>query len=211
VLVEEFNRILISRVSLAGYRRGIEIFEEKEDLLPFEEAKLYGHNAIHALIGYLAALRGMTLMSEASSDRFIMDTARKAFIEETGAALIKRNATLGDRLFTASGFGEYAEDLLDRMVRPTLNDLVVRICRDPARKLAYDDRIIGAMRLALEYGITPRNLATGAAAAVFSLLGHRRPAAAVIRDTLLGLWPGISPADAEPLTGLICEQASTLR
>jgi len=49
-LVEAFNRILISKTSFGdtlatrGFHRGIEVFEEKPDLLPFEEAKLYGHN-----------------------------------------------------------------------------------------------------------------------------------------------------------------------
>ena len=85
ILVEEFNRILISRIRLPGYQRGVEVFLEKEDLLPFEEAKLYGHNAIHALIAYLAQLKGCTLMSEARADRWIMDTARRAFVEESGA------------------------------------------------------------------------------------------------------------------------------
>ena len=41
VLVEEFNRILISQITLPDFRRGIDVFQEKADLLPFEEAKLY--------------------------------------------------------------------------------------------------------------------------------------------------------------------------
>ena len=57
-LVEQFNRILITRITLPGFQRGIEVFDEKDDLVPFEEAKLYGHNATHALIGYLAQRRG---------------------------------------------------------------------------------------------------------------------------------------------------------
>src|SRR2546428_95641 len=51
-LVESFNRILISSVRFPSglpFRRGLDLFEEKGDLLPFEEAKLYGHNAAHAL------------------------------------------------------------------------------------------------------------------------------------------------------------------
>ena len=78
VLVEAFNRILVSRVGV-DYRRGIEVFEEKGDLLPFEEAKLYGHNAIHALIGYLAARAGMETMAQACADAKIMETARSAW------------------------------------------------------------------------------------------------------------------------------------
>jgi len=136
VLVEEFNRILVSKVSLPGCRRGISVFQEKEDLLPFEEAKLYGHNAIHALIAYLADFKGYRLISEAGRDSWIMETARRAFIEESGAALIRRHRALGDPLFTETGYRAYAEDLLERMINPNLNDLVERVGRDPARKLA---------------------------------------------------------------------------
>ena len=170
VLVEEFNRILISQITLAGFTRGIEVFIEKPNLLPFEEAKLYGHNAIHALIGYLAARRGLVAMSDAAGHPDIIATAKAAFLDESGAALIRRHAALGDPLFTAAGYAEYAADLLARMVRPTLNDLIVRVIRDPVRKLGYEDRIFGTMRLALAAGISPVNLARGAAAAVISLL-----------------------------------------
>jgi mannitol-1-phosphate/altronate dehydrogenase len=170
VLVEEFNRILISQIILPGFTRGIDVFIEKPDLLPFEEAKLYGHNAIHALIAYLAAHRGLTNMADAAAHPDIMATARAAFLDESGAALIRKHAALGDPLFTPAGYAAYADDLLARMVRPTLNDLIVRVTRDQVRKLGYDDRFYGTMRLSLQYGIRPAYLAQGAAAAVLSLL-----------------------------------------
>ena len=191
VLVEEFNRILISRIALAGFRRGIEVFIEKDDLLPFEEAKLYGHNAIHAVIAYLADLRGFETIAHAGRDAWIMSVARRAFIDESGAALVARHGRLGDPLFTPEGYREYAEDLLERMVRPTLNDLVWRVGRDHVRKLGYDDRLYGTMHLALEYGIEPKNLALGAAAAVLSLIK---------RQVSLGLSVPHLPRKAEDLT-----------
>ncbi len=172
VLVEEFNRIFITRIALPGFSRGIDVFIEKPDLLPFEEAKLYGHNAIHALIAYLAERRGLTAMSDAAGQPDIMATARAAFLDESGVALIRKYTSLGDPLFTPAGYAAYADDLLARMVRPTLNDLIVRVTRDQVRKLGYDDRLFGTMRLALSDGIRPVNLAKGAAAAVLSLLDH---------------------------------------
>ena len=39
---------------MPDFKRGITVFDEKGTLQPFEEAKLYGHNAAHALMGYLA-------------------------------------------------------------------------------------------------------------------------------------------------------------
>jgi mannitol-1-phosphate 5-dehydrogenase len=173
ILVEGFNRILISRVRVPGYRRGIECFVEKDDLLPFEEAKLYGHNAAHAVIAYLADVRGYETVADAGHDDWIMSVARDAFIHESGGALVARHGGLGDALFTEAGWRAYAEDLLDRMVRPTLHDLVSRVGRDHVRKLAYDDRLLGTMRLALEAGIEPVNLARGAAAAVLSMVKRR--------------------------------------
>lgn len=173
ILVEEFNRILISRLTLPDFRRGIDVFVEKDELLPFEEAKLYGHNAIHALIGFLCEWRGLTSMAQAAEHADIMDTARRAFVDEAGAALVKKYAGLADPLFTVDGFRAYAGDLLERMVRPNLNDLVARVTRDPRRKLGYEDRIYGTMRLALQHGIQPVNLARGAAVAI--LLMVRNP------------------------------------
>lgn len=177
ILVEEFNRILISRIRLPSVRRGIEVFLEKDDLLPFEEAKLYGHNAMHALIGYLADLKGLSTVAEAGRHEEIMQVARAAAMDESGAALIRKHSALGDALFTQKGWREYVEDLLERMVRPNLNDRVCRVVRDPVRKLGYDDRLFGAMRLALEHGIEPVNLAKGAAAAVLCLCRHREASA----------------------------------
>lgn len=170
VLVEEFNRILISKLALPGYTRGIGVFAEKSDLLPFEEAKLYGHNAIHALIGYLAQARGLENMAAAAGHADLMATARQAFIGESGAALIKKHGALGDPLFTPAGYRAYAEDLLVRIVNPNLNDLVVRVIRDPIRKLGWEDRLFGTMRVALEFGVEPTQMAKGAAAAVKYLI-----------------------------------------
>ncbi|THD43897.1 MAG: hypothetical protein E7774_11770, partial [Bradyrhizobium sp.] len=174
-LVEEFNRILISRVALPGFRRGIEVFEEKKDLLPFEEAKLYGHNAAHALLGFLAHQEGHLRISDTSEPlrRFV----REAFIEESGRALIAMHGGV-DELFTPRGFEQYASDLLERMVNPWLNDLVARVIRDPRRKLGWNDRLIGTMQKVLDAGMIPHRFAEGAAAA-FALVGGD------VRD----LWP----------------------
>jgi mannitol-1-phosphate 5-dehydrogenase len=216
VLVEEFNRILISRVTLSGFSRGIEVFVEKDDLLPFEEAKLYGHNAIHALIGYLAEQRGLRTMADAAAHSDLMAIAQAAFLEESGAALVRKHAGLGDPLFTPEGYRAYAQDLLERMVRPNLYDLVARVTRDPVRKLGWDDRIYGTMRLALRHGIEPANMARGAAAAVVSLLRQRDSLKeslplprgaddldrAALERVLRAIWRGPSDPDAARLIDL---------
>ena len=202
ILVEQFNRILISRITLPGFTRGITVFGEKPDLMPFEEAKLYGHNAIHALIGYLAHQRGLQTMAQVTMHPDILAIARKAFIDESGAALVNKYAHLGDPLFTHDGYVAYADDLLRRMVNPNLTDLVERVIRDPQRKCSWNDRVYGTMRLALQQGISPVNMARGAAAAVTFLLGARpanRPALAL---ALRNLWGASADANADRLIDL---------
>lgn len=170
-LVEEFNRILVSRADFGEepggeqFARGLAVFQEKPDLFPFEEAKLYGHNALHALAGFLAAERGFTFMSELSGAPGVIDFVRAAALEEPGMALLRKYAG-ADTIFTEAGFAAYVEDLLVRMVNPHLQDRIERVCRDPERKLGWDDRLVGPMRLALENGVTPGRFAAGAAAAL---------------------------------------------
>lgn len=162
-LVEEFNRILITKIGIPGFKRGIDVFEEKTDLLPFEEAKLYGHNATHALLGCLAGEQGCVFMSDAPAD--LADFARTVFLKESGAALVRKYAGF-DLLFTPFGFESYVDDLMNRMLNPWLRDQVARVIRDLERKLGWDDRLIGTMRLCLAQDILPERYARGVRAAM---------------------------------------------
>ena len=206
-LVEEFNRILITKINLPGFHRGIEVFEEKPDLLPFEEAKLYGHNAVHAMLGFLAHRKGYRCMSEIANDKSLFELGREAFLFESRPALLARYSGL-EPLFTEDGFQNYAEDLLSRMLNPYLRDRVERVIRDPRRKLGWDDRFIGTMRLALDAGVTPTRFALGAAAALESAADSLNP-----KEQLQSLWPvpDSPPGRKAQLQGLIAEAAQSLK
>jgi mannitol-1-phosphate 5-dehydrogenase len=203
VLVEAFNAIQIDRIRLDGFARGIPVFEEKADLLPFEEAKLFGHNAIHALLGYLAAERGYSAMSDIAADSELLEIGRTAFIDECGAALIGKYAGTGDELFTPPGFRDYAEDLLIRMHNPFLQDAVARICRDPQRKLSWDDRLVGTMHLALTQGVEPLKMARG----VLAALRFRQPdteiTASGVEATLREIWGTSGDGHADRIIQLV--------
>lgn len=182
-LVEEFNRILISRITLPGFERCLTTFEEKTDLLPFEEAKLYGHNATHALLGFLLKEKGATYLHETTAHPDLLRLAREAFLEESGAALCRKHRGV-DPLFTPAGYRAYADDLMARMLNPHLRDAVARVTRDPRRKLAWDDRLVGVMRLALAHGIKPHRYALGAAAAVRCLAAEESTTTNALLETL---------------------------
>jgi mannitol-1-phosphate 5-dehydrogenase len=163
-LVESFDRILISKIN-PPFQRGIQVFQEKNDLLPFEEAKLYGHNATHALAAYLGELVGSRFIADLKAVPGMASFLRAAFIGESGEALIRKHRGV-DELFTEQGYAEYADDLLRRMMNPFLRDTVERVARDPERKLGWEDRLVGTLRVVLRAGITPSRYAFGAAAAL---------------------------------------------
>jgi mannitol-1-phosphate 5-dehydrogenase len=201
-LVEAFNRILISRIRFERtgdappFQRGIKAFDEKDDLLPFEEAKLYGHNATHALAAYVAAMRGLELLADLSKHLDILAFLRVAIIQESGEALVRKHAGK-DPLFTHEGYREYADDLLARMINPFLHDSVERVGRDPQRKLEWDDRLVGTLRMALRQGIYPSRYAFGTAAALAVLDSNTLKTNIPLATWLDPLWQTASPDKKE--------------
>jgi mannitol-1-phosphate 5-dehydrogenase len=188
-LVESFNYILISRIRFdePGFMRGITTFVEKDDLLPFEEAKLYGHNATHALGAYLGALLGVRRIADLRAVPGMLEFLRMAFIEESGAALLHRYRGC-DPLFTSEGYANYADGLLDRMINPFLADTVERVGRDVERKLGWEDRLIGTLRLGLSEGVRPIRYALGVAAALAQLEPAYLDRMADPSERLAALW-----------------------
>jgi mannitol-1-phosphate/altronate dehydrogenase len=165
-LLEAFNHILADRSTLRDFSPGIPSFVEKDKLLPFEEAKLYGHLAIHAMLAYLGGYKGLKSMTRVCENRVLMEIARDAFIHESGRALCKKYASLHDPLFTTQGFSAYATDLLERMANPFLGDTVERAGRDIKRKLGPGDRLFGTIACAAQQGVQAPNMALGTLAAI---------------------------------------------
>ena len=187
-LVEEFDRILVSRVDPDGaLHPGMPMLREVDDLAPFEDAKLLGHNATHALAGFLGKLLDLTLVADLREIDGAPDFLRAAFIEESGATLCRRWSG-ADELFTEAGYTAFADDLLVRMVNPHLADTIDRAARDPRRKLGWDDRLVALIRMGLVEGVPTPRYAMGVAAGLDVLrrlgAGHSNDA-----DLLLAAWP----------------------
>ena len=89
-LVEEFDRILVSRAG-EGLHPGMPVLREVDDLAPFEDAKLLGHNATHALAGFLGQMLGLTLVADLREVPGAMAFLRTAFLDESGATLRRRS------------------------------------------------------------------------------------------------------------------------
>jgi mannitol-1-phosphate 5-dehydrogenase len=132
-----------------------------EPAVPFEAyvaRKLYVHNASHAMLGYLGHIHGHLFGYEALQDPWVRDLLLRALTESKQALKVQYH-------LEPVALQEHIDYLLLRFANRALGDPISRLCRDPLRKLASEDRLVGAARLAERSGVVPEALAWGIAAA----------------------------------------------
>lgn len=85
--------------------------------------------------------------------------------------------------------------------------------RDPQRKLGWDDRLVGTVRVALQQGISPPRYAFGAAAALAMLDRNTLENNLPVANSLDPLWQMASPdkLEKETVIGLIEAGRNRLR
>lgn len=125
------------------------------------ERKLYTHNLGQAALGYVGYLKGYTYVHEALADPYLADIFNGALEETTRALLAKYPIDL-----LPAQHREVLADVRVRFANPLLMDSVFRVARDPIRKLAPGDRLIGSARLCLAQGVVPENVALVCGAAL---------------------------------------------
>ena len=79
-----------------------------------------------------------------------------------------------------------------------LNDPIERVTRDPIRKLGWEDRLIGGMRLAIEAGLEPVLLAEGTKLA---LQRAAKETSIDAQDLLIKIWS--DEADKEEVESVL--------
>ena len=145
-------------------------------------AKLYLHNTPHCIAAYLGARLGVKYLHQAMSDSRVRQIVEGAMAEVT-LMLVKTN---GLRLSFAK---HYAEKEIKRFANRRLFDPIERVAREPLRKLAPGERLVGAAQRCLGAGVQPINLTLGIMAAFF----YHHPKDA--DQNLPYLLRALSPAD----------------
>lgn len=159
ILVEPYKELPVDRAGFVGEPPAIVGMIPYAPFAFFTERKLYIHNAGHAVLAYLGYQAGYAYGYEALADDKIYPQVRGA-MEESAQALTRKYHP------PAGALASNIDDLLARFANRALGDTILRLGRDPLRKLAPSDRLVGAARNALAQGVTPANLATGIAAAL---------------------------------------------
>lgn len=160
VVADAYHRLSYDGKATRSDKIGIEgIYPVKNFTAEFER-KLFTYNLGHAVLGYLGYLRNYNYVHETFDDSLIRSIFDGA-LDETSKALSKKYP----EDINMSQQKEVRVDVVTRFGNPLLKDTIVRVARDPIRKLSMQDRIIGSLNLCLDYGIFPENIIKVCAAA----------------------------------------------
>lgn len=130
-----------------------------DDIQKYFERKLYIINTGHAWAGYIGHIYGYTIIQDVFNDPEIMPGIRGT-MQET-AALI--HAKYG---FTMDELKNYIDFAINRFMTPGVRDTIVRVSRDPIRKLQNNERMVGPALQLEERGLDNSLLIRGIAAAL---------------------------------------------
>ena len=157
--VEEFHEWIVDETALrAPIEPKVDGMQLTRDLDAYVERKIFTLNCGHAVAAYLGFVKKYTTVDQAIQDPETRSIVRGA-MEESGAALIKRHD------FDRTAHMAYVEKILKRIGDANLGDTIVRVGRQPIRKLTPGDRLVGPLNLAKGYGLPVDNLVQGIVAA----------------------------------------------
>jgi len=159
VRVEAYKRLPVDATAVRGELPKINGVEPVGNFEAHVERKLFTHNCAHATLGYLGYHRGFTYGYEALNDGEVRSQLRDV-LKESGDALIARHH------FDRREHASLVSNLLERFGNKELGDTCFRLAKDPIRKLAPRDRLVGAARLCEQQGISPVAIAQVIAAAL---------------------------------------------
>ena len=166
VCVERYGYLPVDRDAFCGELPQI------RNMVPFSpfdfyiRRKLYVHNMGHAITAFLGLYTDKSFIADAIDDPEISLIALNAMLESAEALSLKYGVPIADIL-------RHIQDLLLRFANRSLGDTCARVGADIVRKLAASDRLIGAVRLCREQGITPAYICVGIAGAVYAYLNEK--------------------------------------
>lgn len=150
VFAEAYNTLICDG---GAFRCGVpEVpgLDPKDNMPAYVDRKLFVHNLGHATCAYVGFLQRpeFRFIWEVASVPELRDAARRAMWESARALLAEYPGE-----FTEASMGAHIEDLLRRFGNRALGDTIYRVGRDVPRKLAGDDRLVGALRLDAKHGV----------------------------------------------------------
>lgn len=150
IFAEPYNTLILNKKAFKNPIPAIKGLAPKENMKAWVDRKLFIHNLGHAAAAYIGYLYDpcFTYVYQALAVTEVYD---QVFTAMTQAAEILKNKYPGE--FSAEDLNDHIEDLLLRFRNKALGDTIFRVGCDLMRKLGPEDRLAGAIKLALEYDL----------------------------------------------------------
>ena len=157
---DAYSRFIVDGTDLRGTLPHIEGMLVTDNYEAWIQKKFCMFSSAHATTAYLGHLKGY---------RYVHTAIRDPQIRASVLAVIKEGQQGLAARYGAEIAGDESDrqEVIDRIGNALLCDPIVRVGREPGRKLRGDDRLVGTARLAEEAGVEPKNLGLAVAAALF--------------------------------------------
>lgn len=156
--VEAFHEWIVEEPKLKGGTPEIDGMKLTDNLVAYVQRKLFTLNTGHAITAYIGFLKGLETIDQSIQDEGVRAIVRPA-MEESGAALVQKHG------FDAGEHAKYIDKIETRFKNPYIRDEVIRVGREPLRKLGQADRLVGPVKMATEFDLGRDHLLKGIAAA----------------------------------------------
>lgn len=149
IFAEPYNTLILDRNAFKSPVPDIEGLAPKENMKAWVDRKAFIHNLGHAAAAYygFSMHPDSVYMFEILEDSSVLQFTRSVMLQ---SADILR-AVYHDE-FTAADLREHIDDLLMRFRNRALRDTLFRVGHDLIRKLASEDRFMGAIKMAIRSG-----------------------------------------------------------
>ena len=150
VFAEPYNTLILDK---KAFRKSIPVIKglsPKENIKAWVDRKLFIHNLGHAATAYWGFYNNPLYhyVWEALETPDTFKTVRKTMLQ--AANLLKKKYP---NEFTLTELTDHVDDLLDRFKNKALGDTIFRVGYDLVRKLGPNDRLAGAIKLAIQLNL----------------------------------------------------------
>ncbi|MDR2385192.1 MAG: hypothetical protein LBD80_05975 [Tannerella sp.] len=148
VFAEPYNTLILDGAAFRTPIPDVPDLAPKENIAAWVDRKAFIHNLGHATVAYYGNYRhpDATYIYEALSDPEVYDFARAVMHQSAEILLAEYPSD-----FTPQALETHIDDLLSRFRNKALKDTIYRVGQDRIRKLASDDRFMGAIHLAQKH------------------------------------------------------------
>lgn len=150
VFAEPYNTLIIDKQAFKNPIPEIEGLAPKENMKAWVDRKLFIHNLGHATTAYLGFLAHpeSIFLFEVLADHSIREKVRQTMLQAANVLLAKYPDE-----FTLEALTAHTDDLIRRFQNKALGDTIFRVGCDLQRKLSAEDRMAGAIHLALNLNL----------------------------------------------------------